>query len=177
MTCSTSATSIPRATISVATRRRTFPERKDSNADFLSACVRPPCIHSAGCPDWVRRLATCSTRPCVFAKIKILPVRNTTWSTTKRGFSTSVVSMFSSFIFGASEATPTTLTRTGSFRYLFTSFTISVGIVAENRNVCLSGGRLFTICSTCGANPMSSILSTSSSTSMLMFSIGIPRPI
>ena len=57
-----------------------------------------------------------------------------------------------------------TLILAGSFKYLSAILIIFCGKVAENNKVWCLLGIYFNICSICGVNPISSILSVSSKT-------------
>ena len=64
----------------------------------------------------------------------------------------------------------TTLIWTGSFWYFLVSSRIALGIVAENKAVCLSSGTFDRIVSISSLNPMSNISSASSKTTIFTWS-------
>ena len=77
---------------------------------------------------------------------------------------------------GTVSCSPATLTTCGSFWNFFARSMIESGMVAEKRRVCRSSGMAQRIVFMSSTNPISSILSASSSTTMVSASnLSVPR--
>ena len=162
---------MPRATMSVATSTRTFPDLKSPRASVRCPWLRLPWILALGIPPRVstsaKRLARCLVR----VKQITLPITFARSNARKRSaFKVSFTGQSACSIPAAGLETRSTFSRAGLRSICLESSTIGGGSVALKNSVCRSVGICRSTCLMAGRKPISSIRSASSriSTSNLL---------
>ena len=172
----TPGTSMPRATMSVATSTRTWPLRKALSARCRAFCALLPWMTSAATPSLTRLAATRSAPRLVRAKTMVRPTPGAETSAARRARLAAVSTSSTRWSTRSTVvACGATSTRTGSLRKPWARPATSAGMVAEKSADCRRGCRLATIFRTGWMKPMSSIRSASSSTTKRVWSSMIER--
>ena len=164
ITCWIDGTSKPLAANSVLTRIRIFSDLNEINVLCLFDCRKFPCIQSQEWPSLRKRSTILSALRLVLTKSKIEPFLICNWSNNVLYLSLSLTCITSCLILVIGVVVDPTLILAGSFKYLSAILIMFCGKVAENNNVWRLLGTYLSIFSTCGANPISNILSVSSRT-------------
>ncbi len=172
----TPGTSMPRATMSVATKTRTWPLRKAFSARWRAFCALLPWIASAAMPS-LPRFCTTRSAPCLVRAKTI--TRRTSGAVTSAASRARLAAVSTTSRRCSTRSTVVacgaTSTRTGSLRKPWARLATSAGMVAENSADCRRGCSAATIFRTGWMKPMSSMRSASSSTTQRVWSSRIER--
>ena len=169
MTWSTSGTSMPRASTSVATRMDVLPRRKFSSARRRWPCDLSEWMDSARYP--ARRSSSAHSSVRNFVRANTMTRSDPFSSSTARkssGLSKFLMGIMNCSTVLAVSPLRAISTMAGSFRSEPRFFSMERSMVAENRSVWRSAGVASTMVVTAGKKPMSSMRSASSSTSTSM---------